>query len=128
MRWLGLMDDDELGKFRLERTAKSATYRGPKNYSIGDDEVVSGRKETPLKSGSSWYIQDEQEQLDSILGAAPDGTIVVRRRKKMIPAPNPMGVWWSDGRVTPAVLNHGVIRFLPPGQEAPRTPSKRTRK
>lgn len=109
----GLVHQTELGKFHLERSALSATYRGPKDYTIDGEHVVAGRKPDPIRQGKSFYLQSETVNLDTILALEPNGTVKMAEVRKRFGHYHPAGICYQDGRVTPAVVEQERVFLVP---------------
>lgn len=113
LRWKDKLDDERLGYFHLERIAQTAEYRGPKDYTIDGEHVISGMKDNLVKITSSHYFQEERVSLDTILSEKPGGVVQVETVKKSYGKSHPRGVLWADGSVTPAVVTASRIRLTP---------------
>src|SRR4029453_13205075 len=105
----GLVDPVALGKFHLERTAMTATYRGPKDYTIDGEHVVAGRKPDPIRAGKSFFVQSETVNLDTVLSMEPNGTVKMAEVRKRFGHFHPAGICYQDGRVDPAIVEQDRV-------------------
>lgn len=102
-------EPNQLGKFRHVKTVDKAHYRGPHDYTHDGVHVVSGMKEDREDTGSDYYAQWEEPGLRSIISHQPNGTVVVKKIRKLFGGYHPKGILDSDGCVLPPRVENGEL-------------------
>lgn len=81
----GMIHPTEAGKFKVEAFAKSAEWRGPKNYRFDDKWTVSGVSPRAYLDGKGQWLQTNFHRLDTCFnGEPPDGPVT-----QDVPVPEP---------------------------------------
>lgn len=101
----GEVDSEELGKLKLEGSAKHAVFYGPKDYEFGDKITLKGIKKRATKISENTYEQDQFEGIKSVLARGGAAYIDVKRLRKTLSRKYSKGTVGSSGRVTPFVLS-----------------------
>lgn len=101
----GEVDPGLLGKLKLEGTAKSAKFYGPKDYVFEESVVMKGIRKNAIQVAESTFEQDAFEQLKSVLNRGGEPYIEIKRIQKTLSRELTKGVLKAHGRVTPLILN-----------------------
>lgn len=101
----GFIKEGVAGLLSVKSIGHSAWYRGPKDYTLGREVVIAGRKADAENLPRGHWIQSKNERLSSILsGGQLDGIAVDKVKVKM---PSHAGYYreTSSGRTEPILLN-----------------------
>jgi hypothetical protein len=97
----GEVNQDALGKLRLEYTADEADFLGCGYYRIGDRRVLSSIRKTARLIDSEVYEQDQFERLATAFASPPLGGVSVKRVVKQVKPVEPLGGVTENGWVKP---------------------------
>lgn len=101
----------ELGKFRHTGTFDTAEYRGPSDYTQGDEHVIAGRMADASDIVDAEYWQDVQQGLRSIITHEPSGFLRVQRVKVGLNGYHASGIVNPDGSVSPPQCFAGELHY-----------------
>lgn len=104
---------EDLGGLRFVGCYASAHYRGPSDYTTDFKHTISGIKKTAESEDEFSFSQFEDPSLRKIICRQPDGTIRIRKVKKIFGSYHPRGQVDRLGRVfPPKVVNGQLIQSL----------------
>lgn len=108
-----LLCDTTLGALRFVDCASFAHYRGPSDYTFNGIHSISGVKKEAEEEEDYHFEQFEDPSLRKIICRQPDGTIRIRKAKKVFGCYHPRGQADRLGRVKPpTVINGQLIQSL----------------
>lgn len=100
----GLVDQNMLGRFKLVATYSAVRYYGPKRYEADDMVVMSGRKRNARTTSARKWVQDEIEEVQSVIERGPTGTILYKTVEKSLCEPSFDGRLSEDGLILPPLI------------------------
>jgi hypothetical protein len=105
-----------IGQLRKVSEYSECVFRGPKNYTIDGEHIISGvrRKDTNL-GGMSWSGQ-RFEKVSAIFCRTPDSTIRVHTVDFDTPGKESEGSVDESGWTKPIVLNDPSARYVMQGR------------
>jgi hypothetical protein len=84
LKALGWLDENEMGKLRVVRSADRAVYYGRKDYEIGDHVVRCGVSRDASVSPRGDFLQEDFQRLDSVvMGRPPAGALSSDRQSRL---------------------------------------------
>lgn len=101
----------ELGKMRLHKVIQEAEYRGPQDYTLDGQLVVSGINPDLKPSATGEYAQEQTQSLRSILTREPSGVVKVKQVKVTREGYHPRGILNEDSSVSPPQVFGPSIHF-----------------
>jgi len=96
-----MIEQYELGKFKLVAQYSVVRYYGPKRYEADDTVVYAGRKKNARQVSARKWRQDEIEEVQSVIARQPNGTIRFRTQEKSLMEPSFDGRLQEDGTILP---------------------------
>lgn len=106
----GTIDENELGKLKLEKTSTSARFYCPKDYEFGEYKKSKGIKRNAEQIDNGLYEQLQFEGVKSVLKRDPKPFIEIATVTKKLSRRYDKGVIGEDGWVTPLeLLNNELL-------------------
>ena len=101
----GLVDESELGKFKLAASSDALKIHGHGWYQIGNRMTLPGRKRTIAVDKDGGYEQTQFDGLKTLIIREPDPVVWSSRRFVKFPGDFTRGKVGPDGIVSPLVLS-----------------------
>lgn len=112
---LGLVGQNELGKFKPVSTHERAVYRGPMDYSLDGKHTVCGITLADDSSPTVPLEWDERDTARLMLTRDPAGHVWVSRKRRVWGHTHTDCIVGADGRTSPPILLGGELhRTLTP--------------
>jgi len=100
----GELDDNGLGKLKIEGTDINVQFNGLKDYCFGSRTVIKGIRGNAIKLSEGTYQQDSFEGIRSVLNREPKPFIAIKQLVKRVDRKYSKGHTQDSGWVRPFVI------------------------